>query len=330
MSVGIDLRERQIMINGHKVPAGGPYRLPAGGISGEEPSDGQLLQQFVRFGDQGAFGVLVRRHGPMVLGVCRRVLRHAHDAEDAFQATFLVLVHKAATLAQPNLLAAWLHGVAYRTALHARSRTILRGQREREAASMSPTATGPDNTWSDLREHLDEELQGLPEHYRAPLVLCYLEGKTNIDAARMLGWPAGSISSRLNRARELLRDRLTQGDDEDRRRRRALPVLLFLGLLTRNLEPVTVPGSLVDATIDAGLQLAGGAATSLTSEAVEALMQASLQTVPAKSGRRLGLWWAAGLALLLLLAGTAAAWGSGSILQQLFPRGVSSGQSCHP
>jgi RNA polymerase sigma factor (sigma-70 family) len=320
--VWIDLREMMIMIDGYTVPAGGPYRLPAGGIPGEEPSDGHLLRQFVRFGDQGAFGVLVRRHGPMVLGVCRRVLRHAHDAEDAFQATFLVLVHKAATLAQPNLLAAWLHGVAYRTALHARSRTILRGQREREAASMSPATVLPDTTWSDLRDHLDEELQSLPECYRAPLVLCYLEGKTNIEAARMLGWPHGSMSARLNRARELLRDRLTQGDsEEDRRRRRALPVLLFLGLLTRNLESVTVPGFLVDATIDA--------ATHLTSEAVETLTQAALQTQPAKQGRRLGLWWVAAVAILLLLAGTAAAWGSGSILQVVFPRGYSTGSSCH-
>jgi RNA polymerase sigma factor (sigma-70 family) len=314
------------MMDGHKVPIGGPYCRPIGGTSEEEPSDEQLLHQFVRLGDQSAFGVLVRRHGPMVLGVCRRVLRHAQDAEDAFQATFLVLVHKATTLAQPNLLPAWLHGVAYRTALHVRSRTNLRGQREREAASMSSAALSPDNNWSDLRDRLDEELQSLPECCRAPLVLCYLEGKTNIEAAQMLGWPPGSMSARLNRARELLRDRLMQGDGHDRRR--ALPVLLFLGLLTHNLKAVTVPGTLVDATIDAGLQLADGAATSLTSVAVETLMRASLQSMPAGPVRRRGLRWAAAVALVFLLAGAAVAWGSGSNLQRHFSSGDSSGRSC--
>ena len=313
------------MVNGHQVPAGGHYRLPGSGNPGEEPSDEQLLHRFVRLGDQGAFTALVRRHGAMVLGVCRRVLRHAQDAEDAFQATFLVLVHKAATLAQPNLLAAWLHGVAYRTALHARGRAVLRGQREREAAFMSPVGTEPDRTWDDLREQLDAELQRLPECYRAPLVMCYLEGKTNVEAARLLGWPPGSMSARLNRARELLRDRLTERDSaEDRKRRRALPVLLFTGLLTRHLEPVTVPAQLLDATIQAGLQLVAGTTTSLVSSAVEALTEASLRMLPAAERRRPGFWGAVAAALLFLLAGAVAAWGSDlPVVNTLFKRAPS-------
>jgi RNA polymerase sigma-70 factor (ECF subfamily) len=315
------------MVNGHQVPAGGRYRMPTAGNPGEELPDEQLLHRFVRLGDQSAFTALVRRHGPMVLGVCRRVLRHAQDAEDAFQATFLVLVHKAATLAQPNLLAAWLHGVAYRTALHARGRMVLRGQREREAASMSPVGAEPDRTWDELREQLDAELQRLPECYRAPLVMCYLEGKTNIEAARLLGWPPGSMSARLNRARELLRDRLTELDnDEDRKRRRALPVLLFTGLLTRHLEPVTVPAKLLDATIQAGLQLMAGTTTTLVSGAVQTLTEASLRMLPAAQRRRLAIWWAGAAALLLLLAAAAATWGSDLPLVNGFFKQAS---SCH-
>jgi RNA polymerase sigma factor (sigma-70 family) len=146
-----------------------PARLShryAGALTFEALSDGQLLEWFVRRGEEAAFAALVRRHGPMVLGVCRRVLRHAQDAEDAFQATFLVLAQKAPRLRRPELLANWLYGVAYRTALHARQRAAQRSAREREAASMSNPENNPQVDSQELRRLLDEELIRLPERYR--------------------------------------------------------------------------------------------------------------------------------------------------------------------
>jgi RNA polymerase sigma factor (sigma-70 family) len=144
----------------------------------------------------------------MVLSVCQRVLRHSQDADDAFQATFLVLAQKAHRLRRPGLLANWLYGVAYRTALHARQRAARRSEREREAAKRIIPSGVPEREALILRRVLDEELHRLPEKYRAPLVLCYLEGKTNKEAARLLGWPSGSMAHRLARGRDLLRKRL--------------------------------------------------------------------------------------------------------------------------
>ncbi len=171
-------------------------------------SDGELLERFVRQHEEAAFAELVQRHGPMVLSVCRRVLRHSQDADDAFQATFLVLAQKAHRLRRPGLLANWLYGVAYRTALNARQRAARRSKREREAAKRIVPSGIPEREALVLRRVLDEELRRLPEIYRAPLVLCYLEGKTNKEAARLLGWPIGSMAHRLARGRNLLRKRL--------------------------------------------------------------------------------------------------------------------------
>src|SRR5438309_359245 len=151
---------------------------------GRGSSDGQLLEAYRTRREQAPFEALVRRHGPMVWGVCRRILRHAQDAEDAFQATFLVLVRKAGSLEQPHLLASWLHGVAYRTAQHARTRAARRCLHEREAAAMSAAAPNLDPVHQEQLARLDEELGRLPDKYRAPLVLCYLEGLTHAEAAR--------------------------------------------------------------------------------------------------------------------------------------------------
>src|SRR5262249_12460506 len=151
-------------------------------------TDEQLLARFVASQDQVAFEELVRRHGPMVLRVCRRILHHAQDAEDAFQATFIVLMRKARTISRRELLANWLHGVAFRVALKAKNSA---GQRHARATGSMDTVlednsqiqgTG-DTTWRDLRPLLDEEVHLLPERYRAPIVLCYLEGKTNEETA---------------------------------------------------------------------------------------------------------------------------------------------------
>jgi RNA polymerase sigma factor (sigma-70 family) len=141
-------------------------------------TDGQLLAAFINRQDETAFAALVRRHGPMVLNVCRRVLRNAHDADDAFQATFLVLVRKAGSIGLPELLANWLYGVAYNTARKARAAASKRRQREKPMATIpEPPMTEP-ALWQDLQPLLDQELSRLPEKYRVPIILCNLEGKS--------------------------------------------------------------------------------------------------------------------------------------------------------
>ena len=172
-------------------------------------SDRQLLERFVRYRDEAAFERLVRRHGPMVLGVCRRVLGRAEDAEDAFQATFLVLMRKAAVIAQPELLGNWLYGVASRIARKARAQIFRRRRVEQEAPPLGSTEELRDECWRETRALLVRELARLPLRYREPLALCYLQGLTNKEAARRLGWPTGSISYRLARGRKLLRARLS-------------------------------------------------------------------------------------------------------------------------
>ena len=177
----------------------------------DDHGDGELLERFRTGRDAAAFTCLVRRHAGMVLGVCRRVLRDPHAAEDAFQATFLVLARKADAVRPPGLLGPWLYGVAYRTALKARGREFRRRQVEREYATDrrhdSPEAHAPD---VDLRPVLDQQLSALPEKYRLPLVLCAVQGLGKAEAAERLGLPEGTVSSRLARAREMLRDRLTR------------------------------------------------------------------------------------------------------------------------
>jgi RNA polymerase sigma factor (sigma-70 family) len=173
-------------------------------------SDRQLLQRFARQHDEAAFNLLVQRHGAMVLGVCRRLLRDSHDAEDAFQATFLVLARRAGSIGWSDSVGSWLHAVACRVARKAQVTAARRKRREREAAMTRSTNPIPESDWHDLRQVLDQELGRLPEKYRAPLVLCYLEGRTNEEAARQLGWPLGTVQGRLARARDLLRRRLTR------------------------------------------------------------------------------------------------------------------------
>jgi len=171
--------------------------------------DDDLLRRFAHHGDDEAFTALVERYGPIVLGVCRRVLNDAHEAEDAFQATFLLLLRRAGTL-RPGPLGPWLHGVAYRTALKARARAVLR--RSREVSEHDRVAADPTEeiAWRDLRPLLDEAIGRLPTSYRVPFVLCYLEGRTNAEAAEALGCPRGTIATRLARARERLRAHLSR------------------------------------------------------------------------------------------------------------------------
>src|SRR5262245_33865541 len=182
-----------------------------GSAPGTDLSDADLLERFRARQEEAAFTLLVQRHGAMVLRVCRRVLRDAHDAEDAFQATFLVLARKAASVRKQASLGSWLHGVALRVARKARLRTAVREDRERQAVgARSRSRPADDLTHSELRAALDEEIHRLPEKYRAPVVLCCLEGKTHEQVARELRWPKSSVTARLARARELLRPLLAR------------------------------------------------------------------------------------------------------------------------
>jgi RNA polymerase sigma factor (sigma-70 family) len=173
-------------------------------------TDGQLLERYLAQHDEVAFAVLVRRHASLVWNACRRILDNHHDAEDAFQATFLVLVRKAASIARKDMLANWLYGVAHRTALKAKSAITKRRDRERLAAQLAQGQTDRPELWSNLLPVLDQELSRLPDKYRACIVLCDLEGKTRKDAARLLRLPEGTVASRLTRGRALLADRLAR------------------------------------------------------------------------------------------------------------------------
>jgi RNA polymerase sigma factor (sigma-70 family) len=180
------------------------------GTARVQETDGQLLDRYLRSRDELAFELLVRRHGPMVLGVCRRLLLTPEDAEDAFQATFLVLARKAASVRPRERVGPWLHGVAYLAARKARAATTRRHAREKQVRALPEPATVADGLWDDLAPLLDREVTRLPEKYRRPIVLCDLEGKTRAEAARQLGWPEGTVAGRLVRARALLAKRLTR------------------------------------------------------------------------------------------------------------------------
>jgi RNA polymerase sigma factor (sigma-70 family) len=170
--------------------------------------DADLIQRYLDTGDQTAFAALVGRHGPMVLGVCRSVLHHPDDADDAFQATFIVLASKAGSVRRRDGLAGWLHGVARRVALNARAKSLRRAALEREAGSAMAASATDDLTLGEAREILHAELAALPERFRQPLVLCYLEGLTQDEAAERLGWSATTVKGRLQRGRDKLRVRL--------------------------------------------------------------------------------------------------------------------------
>jgi RNA polymerase sigma factor (sigma-70 family) len=212
-------------------------------------TDGQLLERFATGrGESGelAFAVLVERHGPMVLRVCRAVLRDEHDAQDAFQATFLVLARRHRSLWVRDSLGPWLYGVARRVACSSRAAADRRRRQERKAAELVRARPAGAERDVELEESLHEEIGRLPERYRAPVVLCLVEGLSHEEAARHLGWPVGTLKSRLAGGRERLRSRLV--------RRGLTPGATLLAAPVARATRAAVPGSLVDATARAAVR----------------------------------------------------------------------------
>jgi RNA polymerase sigma factor (sigma-70 family) len=258
-------------------------------------SDGQLLECYLREREEAAFASLVRRHGPMVWGVCRRVLGNHHDAEDAFQATFLVLVRKAATVLPRQKVANWLYGVAHLTALKARAAAAQRRVKERQVRDVPDRQATEQDLWSDLQPLLDQELSRLPEKYRTPVVLCDLEGKTYHAAARQIGCPEGTLSARLARARALLAKRLA-------RHGLAVSGGAVALALAQNTASAGVPPLVASSTIKAATLLAAGktAASAVIPANVAALTEGVLKAMlVTKLKTAAGLCLAIGLVLIL-------------------------------
>jgi RNA polymerase sigma factor (sigma-70 family) len=257
------------------------------------PTDPQLLERFLARRDQAAFAALVRRHGPMVLAVCRRLLADPNDADDAFQATFLVLVRRAASVGRPERLGSWLYGVAYRTALKARANNARRRRHQQPLADVPTDGGVAELVWRELRPVLDEELHRLPEKYRAPVVLCYLEGVSKREAARQLGWPEGTLSTRLHQAREILRGRLS-------RRGLGLSAVAVAVALSPGAAPAAVPPTLAAAAVAAASLAAVPAPVAALAEGVLRVM-----------------WWnkLKVVAAVLLAAGLLAAGIGGAVLR---------------
>jgi RNA polymerase sigma factor (sigma-70 family) len=265
---------------------------------GGDLSDPELLERFLGQRDAAAFAALVRRHGPAVLGVCRRVLRNGHDAEDAFQATFLVLARKARFIARREALGSWLYGVAYRVALRARADAARRRKHESQAAQRVEAQTACDALADDVRPVLDEEVSRLPDKYRRPVVLCYFEGKTYQEAARLLGWPPGTVSVRLARARGLLRRRLAL-------RGLALSSAALAVCLAEGSASAAEVGLLADAVAGAAVGwLAGPAAAGVSAEVI-ALTEGVVNTMLV---RKLKTLVGAFLVIGVTLGGAGALW----------------------
>jgi RNA polymerase sigma factor (sigma-70 family) len=215
-------------------------------------TDADLLERFVNGHDETAFEGLVRRHGAMVLSLCRRALGDDHEAEDAFQATFMILVRNARTIRKRESLASWLYGVAQRVSRRAQARAK---QRSLVLHGEATVATGPDSDQDrfELKPIINDEIERLPEKYRAPIVLCYFEGQSHEEAARQLDWPVGTVKGRLSRARGILQSRLV---------RRGVALSLGLVVMLEDEASAAVPESLIEATVQSAVRAElGDAAT---------------------------------------------------------------------
>jgi RNA polymerase sigma-70 factor (ECF subfamily) len=292
-----------------------PSAAPAGAVPAVTVhNDQQLLERFVSTGDEEAFALLVRRHGGLVFRLCERILADCHDAEDAFQATFMVLARKAAEIRHLNVLSSWLCGVATRVALRVRSKRSRRRTREIDSSSLAGPVGGNAAAVTDAPKGnpleqlagrvarsddparaadcseklaaVAEELGRLPEKHRAPLVLCYLEGKKNQEAADLLRWPVGTLKSRLSRAREALRARLA-------RRGIVVGTAAAAALLSESIADVVVPAAVAKAS----LAVLGSSAAAI-SPRVAILAR---ETTRAMKSTRLLVALAVGVAMVLLV-----------------------------
>ena len=252
------------------------HRLFAVGTTASLP-EGKLLDRFLDDGDEAAFEAIVAAHGPMVLGVCRGMLADRQSADDAFQATFLILVQKARSIARRDLLGPWLHGVAHKVASRSRSKSY----REQTSATLDETPCTPAADDLDRRERsrlLHEELAALPAKYRSPVVLCHLEGLTHDEAASRLGWPVGTVRGRLSRARDQLRVKLT--------RRGAAPAVGAIAAAMAAESRAAVPSTLMNQTLKLALQHAtaksGAALAASAAVALSREVSMSMMFTPAK------------------------------------------------
>src|SRR5262249_30170089 len=235
-------------------------------------SDAQLLERFMVRREEAAFAALVRRHGAMVLSVSERVLHHRQDAEDVFQATFLLLARKANAIRKRASVGSWLHGVAHRLALKMRSQQVCRRLREQRAASRSPADARAD-AWQEVQAALDAAMDELPEKYRAVLVLCCLESKSLKQAAHILGCPVATVGTYVARGRKLLRTRLTKHG-------LTLSSAGIVSLLVASAAPAAAPAALTHATVAAAIAFAAGQkAAAICSMQVAELVERGLQTM---------------------------------------------------
>jgi len=255
----------------------------------DNASDGELLERFVGRQEEAAFVALLIRHGPMVYSVCRRIGRNEHDAEDAFQATFLILARKARSIRKVESVASWLHAVAYRLALEAKGQDNRRQAREKQAADMRKTSSVSDMAWQELQVTLDDALRQVPQTYRAPLLLCYLEGKTQEEAARQLGCPLGTVRSRLARGRARLKLLLE-------RRGVRLSATALAAALAANEASAAVPALLFHATARAAFGYAAGMAPTALVSALRSVLPGGMTFSPlvVRSSRHPTAIWTGG------------------------------------
>jgi RNA polymerase sigma factor (sigma-70 family) len=238
----------------------------------ERASDRELLEQFVQEGSESAFTSLIERHGPLIFALCRRLLPTRQDAEDVFQATFLLLARKARLIRKPASLGSWLYGVAFRLAVRLNQQTARRKGKEIRAIAMRSTNPTTEITWRELCWGLDEEIHQLPEKFRTPLLLCYWEGLTQEEAARQLGIPRGTLKRRVEKARNTLRSRLT-------RRGITMSAALLVAMLAPNANAKCVSRALLRKTVAGASMAAGHGAAALGAElAFATLTKALLHT----------------------------------------------------
>jgi RNA polymerase sigma factor (sigma-70 family) len=231
-----------------------------------QASDRELLECFVASGNQVAFATLLDRHGPVLLSLCRRQLSDGHLAEDVLQATFLVLARKARTIRRRDNVAGWLYGVAQRLVRQARLSEAARSRRQRLAAAAAQPSSSTDPAWDEILLILDEEMRRLPERFRGPLLLCYLEGRTQDEAAKQLNWSLSTLRRRLESGRELLRTRMV--------RRGAT---LGAGLMASVVAPSAVRAALTAELHQAVLTVAASAGSAAVSPTILVLAHGELR-----------------------------------------------------